>query len=33
MEISKQVGFGSNAHFMRQFRSKVGMTELEYLRK
>ena len=32
-EISEQVGFGSNAHFMRQFRSKVGITALQYRRK
>lgn len=32
-EIAEQVGFGSSAHFMRQFRSKVGMTGLEYRRK
>ena len=32
-EIAEQVGFGSNAHFMRQFRSKVGMTALEYRRE
>ncbi len=32
-EIAEQVGFGSNAHFMRQFRSKAGMTALQYRRK
>ena len=32
-EIAEQVGFGSNAHFMRQFRSKVGITALQYRRK
>ena len=32
-EIAEQVGFGSNAHFMRQFRSKVGMTALQYRRE
>ncbi|MBQ4466328.1 MAG: substrate-binding domain-containing protein, partial [Oscillospiraceae bacterium] len=32
-EIAEQVGFGSNAHFMRQFRSKVGVTELQYRRE
>lgn len=29
-EIAKQVGFDRNAHFMQQFRSKVGMAALEY---
>ena len=32
-EIAEQSGFGSNAHFMRQFRSKVGVTALQYRRE
>lgn len=32
-EIAEHVGFGSNAHFMRQFRSKVGITALQYRRE